>query len=117
VKSVNKLIKFGLGVSLCLVFSAAAFGQNDDAKVSIPKPIYPAKAKAAGIIGSVKVRIKVDSTGKVIKATAFRGPKALWKAAEQAALKATMPIRTFDEQEKGIKTVINYTFDEKTPTK
>jgi TonB family protein len=114
---VNKLVKFGLGVSLCLFFSAVAFGQSDDSKVSIPKPIYPAKVKAAGISGSVKVRIKVDSTGKVIKATAFRGPKALWKAAEQAALKAIMPISTYEHQQNGEKTIMNYTFDEKTPTK
>jgi hypothetical protein len=53
----------------------------------------------------------------VIKATAFRGPKALWKAAEQAALKAIMPISTYEHQQNGEKTIMNYTFDEKTPTK
>jgi TonB family protein len=53
--------------------------------ISMDRPLYPNKAKKAGITGKVFVRIVVDETGKVIKAHGVCGPRALIPAAEKAA--------------------------------
>ncbi len=74
---------------------------------SLPKPAYPADAKAAGLEGTVFVDVVIDETGKVISALAAtdvrkisKGPGSepvevppadpiLREAAEKAALEAT----------------------------
>lgn len=55
---------------------------------SLPKPPYPAAAKAAKISGVVRVETVVDEKGQVIYAQAIDGPPLLQSAAEQAALQA-----------------------------
>ena len=49
-------------------------------------PIYPAEAKARGVLGRVDVKTLINSDGDLIQACG-RGPKLLIPAAENAALK------------------------------
>jgi TonB family protein len=54
----------------------------------LPKPRYPAAARAAGARGWVKVKVLIDENGEVTSATAVRGNRLLRAAAASAALKA-----------------------------
>lgn len=53
--------------------------------ISMDRPVYPKKARKAGIAGNLFVRIIVDETGKVTMAHCVCGPAALIPAAEKAA--------------------------------
>jgi protein TonB len=53
--------------------------------LSIDAPVYPDLAKAAGIDGTVLVKIFVTRQGKVKQAVAVDGPEVLWQAAVDAA--------------------------------
>ena len=55
---------------------------------SKPAPAYPPEAKAAGVEGTVVVKVAVDEAGKVVEAEAISGPPALREAAEAAARRA-----------------------------
>lgn len=66
-------------------------GVLDGKVVSKPQPVYPASAGAARVKGTVVVWVRVDVDGRVISAVARSGPAALREAAEEAALKATLP--------------------------
>lgn len=56
---------------------------------SLPKPEYPAAAKAVRATGMVNVQIKVDTTGKVVEANAVSGHPLLRPAVVQAAKAST----------------------------
>src|SRR5690349_5358954 len=43
--------------------------------ISLPKPTYPAEAKAKGISGIVDVEVVIDEKGRVIWAKAVEGPE------------------------------------------
>jgi hypothetical protein len=60
--------------------------------------IYPAEAKARGVLGRVDVKTLINSDGDVIQACG-RGPKLLIPAAEKAALewKFRTPTLTTDK--------------------
>lgn len=53
--------------------------------ISLPKPAYPAPAKAAHASGAVNVQVTIDESGNVISASAVSGPVLLRAAAVQAA--------------------------------
>jgi len=55
---------------------------------SKPMPPYPPEAKAAGVQGTVVVRVTVDEAGKVAEAEAISGPPPLREAAVAAARRA-----------------------------
>ncbi|HTK27880.1 MAG TPA: TonB family protein [Pyrinomonadaceae bacterium] len=55
---------------------------------SLPKPSYPAAARAANASGVVVVQVTVDEDGNVIRAQAVSGEQLLRQAAEDAARKA-----------------------------
>lgn len=55
---------------------------------SLPKPAYPAAAKATGAKGAVWVQVEVDENGNVVSATANSGDPLLLRAAEEAARQA-----------------------------
>lgn len=44
--------------------------------ISLPKPVYPAEAKAAGLLGVVRVKVLIDEEGNVISAQAEEAPDA-----------------------------------------
>lgn len=48
-------------------------------------PVYPPAARAAGVEGSVVVRVTVDKGGRVLTAEAKSGPEPLREAAVEAA--------------------------------
>lgn len=56
--------------------------------ICLPKPKYPATAKAVGASGDVQVQMTIDENGKVIEAKAITGHPFLKLAAEKAALQA-----------------------------
>lgn len=56
--------------------------------ICLPKPKYPATAKAVGASGDVQVQMTIDENGKVIEAKAITGHTFLKIAAEKAALQA-----------------------------
>lgn len=53
--------------------------------LALPKPRYPAPARAAHSSGVVQVRVTIDEEGKVIEADAVKGPVLLRAAAVEAA--------------------------------
>ena len=55
---------------------------------SLPKPVYPPVAKAAGASGTVVVEVTVDEAGKVVTARAVSGHPLLQASAVQAAYQA-----------------------------
>jgi TonB family protein len=54
----------------------------------LPKPDYPADAKAAGAAGSVAVQVTIDEAGSVIEAKAVSGHPLLQQPSVNAALQA-----------------------------
>ncbi len=54
----------------------------------LPKPPYPAPAKAVNASGAVNVQVTIDEAGNVISAKAVTGHPLLRQAAEDAARKA-----------------------------
>lgn len=56
--------------------------------VSLPKPSYPAKARAKNVAGLIPVKVLIDETGRVIEAKTFCGNSDLREASEKAALKS-----------------------------
>jgi TonB family protein len=56
--------------------------------ISLPKPEYPAEARAAGAEGVVVIQITIDELGNVTEARAVSGPKLLQDVSVSAALQA-----------------------------
>lgn len=56
--------------------------------LNLPRPIYPAIARAAGASGTVVVKIIIDESGRVISARAVSGHPLLRAAAVEAAYAA-----------------------------
>ncbi|HEV2912535.1 MAG TPA: energy transducer TonB [Pyrinomonadaceae bacterium] len=56
--------------------------------LSLPKPSYPAEARAAKAGGTVTVRVLIDENGEVIRAEAVSGHPLLHSAAVEAARQA-----------------------------
>lgn len=56
--------------------------------ISLPRPDYPADAKAAGAEGVVVIQVTVDEQGNVTEARAISGPKMLQEPSVNAALQA-----------------------------
>lgn len=59
--------------------------------ISLPKPVYPAIAKAARASGTVIVQVTIDESGKVTEARAVSGHPLLQASAVQAARQARFP--------------------------
>lgn len=53
--------------------------------LSLPKPSYPAEARAEGAAGAVSVQVTIDEEGNVISAVAKSGHEALREVCVQAA--------------------------------
>ncbi|HEX6124733.1 MAG TPA: energy transducer TonB [Pyrinomonadaceae bacterium] len=60
--------------------SAIKGGVLNGKAVSLPKPAYPAEARAAGLEGTVFVDVVIDESGAVISATAATEPRKVMKA-------------------------------------
>jgi TonB family protein len=78
--------------------------------LTLPKPVYPAEARAEKAIGGVSVQVLIDEDGKVISATAVSGPVSLRAAAVEAARAATFPPTKLSGMPVKVSGVINYDF-------
>jgi Ca-activated chloride channel homolog len=76
----------------------------------LPKPAYPAAAKAAKAAGTVNVEVTLDENGNVVSAKAISGDKRLQPAAEAAAKNAKFMVNKGALQIEKITGVIVYTF-------
>ncbi|HWT02579.1 MAG TPA: energy transducer TonB [Pyrinomonadaceae bacterium] len=78
--------------------------------ISLPKPPYPAIAKAARASGTVTVQVTIDESGKVISARAVSGHPLLQQAATQAAYGARFSPTQLSGQPVKVTGVITYNF-------
>jgi TonB family protein len=78
--------------------------------LSLPKPDYPAAARAIGAYGTVVVEVTVDETGKVIAARAVSGPSMLRPSATAAARQARFAPTLLAGQPVRVTGTINYNF-------
>jgi TonB family protein len=77
---------------------------------NLPKPVYPAAAKAVRASGAVNVQVTIDETGNVISATAVSGHPLLRAAAVEAARQATFAPTMLSGQAVKVTGVIVYNF-------
>lgn len=82
----------------------------DKFAAALPKPAYPAIARAAHITGSVDVKVVIDEEGRVIAAQALGGHPLLQAAAVGAARQAHFPPILLDGKPIKVVGVINYNF-------
>ncbi|HEY0324100.1 MAG TPA: TonB family protein [Pyrinomonadaceae bacterium] len=78
--------------------------------ISLPKPQYPAVAKAARQTGTVTVQVTIDENGSVISARAVGGPPLLQASAVQAAYGARFSPTKLSGQPVKVTGVITYNF-------
>ena len=78
--------------------------------ISLPKPPYPAIAKAAHASGTVTVQVTIDESGKVISAHAVSGHPLLQQSAVQAAYQARFTPTQLSGQPVKVTGVITYNF-------
>ncbi len=76
----------------------------------LPKPDYPAAAKAVNIQGMVNVQVMIDENGKVISANAVSGHPFLKPAAERAAWQAKFSTTYLSKVPVKVTGVIVYNF-------
>ena len=81
--------------------------------ISLPKPVYPANAKAANVGGAVNVQVLVDENGNVASASVVSGHPLLQRAAWQAARNAKFPPAKLAGQPVKVTGVIIYNFGAK----
>ena len=78
--------------------------------LALPKPEYPAAAKAVKAQGAVSVQITVDEQGNVISASAVSGHPLLRSAAETAARGATFSPTLLSGQAVKFSGIVTYNF-------
>jgi TonB family protein len=76
----------------------------------LPKPPYPASARAVGASGAVNVQVMIDERGSVISAKAVSGHPLLRQAAEDAARKAKFTPTYLSETAVKVNGLIVYNF-------
>jgi periplasmic protein TonB len=77
---------------------------------SLPKPPYPAAAKAVRASGTVSVQVLIDENGNVVSASATSGHPLLRSAAEQAARSAKFSPTMLSGQKVKVSGIITYNF-------
>jgi periplasmic protein TonB len=77
---------------------------------SLPKPPYPAAARAVRASGAVSVQVLIGENGSVISASAVSGHPLLRQAAEQAARGARFSPTTLSGQAVKVSGIITYNF-------
>ena len=79
--------------------------------ISLPRPEYPADARARNLSGTVTVKVEVDETGRVINAIDMcQGPPYLSESSVKAALKARFTPTKLSGVPVKVKGVIQYNF-------
>ena len=77
---------------------------------SLPKPAYPAAARAVGASGAVNVQVTIDEQGNVVSANAVSGHPLLRQAAQNAALEAKFSPTLLSGQPVTVTGVLVYNF-------
>ena len=77
---------------------------------SLPRPAYPAVARAARASGTVTVQVTIDESGKVVSARAVSGHPLLQQSAVQAAYGARFSPTQLSGQPVKVTGVITYNF-------
>ena len=78
--------------------------------ISLPKPKYPADARAAHVSGTVVVQVLIDENGSVVSSRATSGNPLLVDAAEIAACSARFSPTLLSGQPVKVSGVISYNF-------
>jgi TonB family protein len=78
--------------------------------ISLPRPSYPAIARAARASGTVTVQVTLDESGKVVSARAVSGHPLLQQSAVQAAYGARFSPTQLSGQPVKVTGVITYNF-------
>jgi protein TonB len=78
--------------------------------VSLPKPAYPAAARAVRASGAVQVQVLIDETGRVVSASAAGGHPLLQAAAVAAARGARFSPTLLSGQPVKVSGIITYNF-------
>ena len=78
--------------------------------ISLPKPKYPADARAAHVSGTVAVEVLIDESGEVVSSKATSGNPLLVDAAETAACSARFSPTLLSGQPVKVSGVITYNF-------
>jgi len=89
---------------------AVSGGLLNSKAISLPKPVYPAVAKAAKASGTVVVQVLVDENGNVVSARAVSGHPLLQQAAVAAARNAKFAPTKLGGKPVKVSGTINYTF-------
>lgn len=76
--------------------------------ISLPKPIYPAKAR--GQTGTIIVRVIIDESGNVTRACAISGPAVLMQETERAAFHAKFTTTLLEGRLVKVQGIITYNF-------
>lgn len=87
-----------------------ASGVLNGSALSLPKPAYPAAARAVNASGAVNVQVLLDEGGSVVSANAVSGHPLLRQAAEQAALGAKFKPTLLSGQPVKVNGIIVYNF-------
>ena len=78
--------------------------------IDLPKPIYPAAAKAIRLSGVVNVQVLIDEYGTVVSAKAIDGPAVFKGEAERSAKRAKFKPTYLSDQPTKVTGVIVYKF-------
>jgi len=78
--------------------------------LSLPKPSYPAAARAVDASGAVNVQVVIDENGDIVSATAVSGHPLLQQAAVQAARASKFSPTILEGQPVRVSGVIVYNF-------
>ncbi len=90
--------------------SPISLGVINGKATSLPKPPYPAAAKAVNAQGEVKVQVTIDESGKVVSASAVSGHPLLKREAERAAMSAKFSPTTLSKVPVKVTGMIVYKF-------
>ena len=85
-------------------------GVVNGSAINLPKPPYPAAARAVRASGAVNVQVLIDENGGVVSANAVSGHPLLRQAAEQAARGARFKPTLLSGQPVKVNGVIVYNF-------
>lgn len=85
-------------------------GVINGSATSLPKPPYPAAARAVRASGAVNVQVKIDERGNVVSASAVSGHPLLQQAAVAAARQAKFAPTLLSGQAVSVTGVIVYNF-------
>ena len=89
---------------------AISKGVLNGSALSLPKPPYPAAARAVRASGAVNVQVKISETGSVVSASAVSGHPLLQQAAVSAARQAKFAPTLLSGQPVPVTGVIVYNF-------